>query len=151
MDTQREVLVAAFQRLEAGIGTHGALEIALDAAHDIVLFAHAVQREVDDYLGSGGRLQYALDAGRNDFILYPVGGNVDDAGTAVTIGGFDHLGQVFAQCWLAATEGEPVGVPADGGKCFLVLFDGKIVVGPLPDIACFTARITAITYTDRQI
>ena len=81
----------------------------------------------------------------------PVGGNIDDAGAAVTIGRFDHFGQVFTQRWFAATEGEPVGVSADGGKCFVVFFDGEVVVGSLPDIACFATRVTAVTYADSEI
>ena len=56
MYAQREVLVASLQRFETGIGAHGTLEIALDAAYDIVLFADTVQREVDDHLRSGSSL-----------------------------------------------------------------------------------------------
>ena len=69
----------------------------------------------------------------------------------MTISGFDHFGQVFAQGGFATTEGEPVGVSADGGKCFVVFFDGEVVVRALPDITRFATRVTAITYADGEI
>ncbi len=151
MHPQREVFITPFQGFQPGIGTHGTLEIALDAAHDVMFFAHAIQRQVDDHIAGGSGLQHAFDAIGDDLILNAIGGDVDDAGPAMAIGGGDHLGQVFAQRRFAPAKGEPVGITANGGKGFVVLLQGEVIVGPLPHVTGFTARVAAITDANREI
>ncbi len=151
VDSQGEVLIAPLERFESGIGAHGPLEIALDATHDVVLLAHPIEGEVDDHLAGGSGLQDALDAGRDDLVLDAVGGDVDDAGAAVAIGGLDHLGQILAQGGFPAAKGEPVGGAPDGGEGLVVFVQGEVVIGALPHIAGFAARVTAIADTDGQV
>ena len=52
---------------------------------------------------------------------------------------------------LSPAKGEPVGRPANRGKGLIILFYRKIIIRTLPDVTCFAARVTAITYADRQI
>ena len=69
----------------------------------------------------------------------------------MAVGGLHHLGQVFAQGRLAAAKGEPVGIPANGGKGLVIFFYREIIIGSLPHITGFAARVTAITDTDGEI
>ena len=55
MHSQGEVLIVALERLQARIGAHGALKIAFDSTHDIMLVAHPIQGQVDnDFTGRSG-------------------------------------------------------------------------------------------------
>ncbi len=148
---QGEVLVAPLERFEPGIGAHGPLEIAFDPAHHVVFLAHPIQGQVDDHLAAGSGLQDALDACGDDLVLDAVGGDVDDAGAAVPVGRLHHLGQVLAQRGFAAAKGEPVGVAPDGGKRLLIFLQREVVIGALPHVAGFAARVAAITDTDGQV
>ncbi len=150
MHPQREVLVAPLERFEAGVGAHGARKVALDPAHEVVFLTDPIQRQVDDHLAGGSGLQDALDARRDNLVLDAIGGNVDDAGATMAIGRLHHVGQVAAQGRLTAAKGEPVGISADGGKRLVIFFQGKVIIGALPHIAGFAARVTAITDTDGQ-
>src|SRR5581483_3323521 len=151
VNAEREVLVAVLERLETGVGAHGAREVATHAAHGIVFFAHAVQREINNHLASRRGLQHTLDARRDNCILNPVCRDIDDAGAAVAIRRLNNLRQILAQGWLAAAEGKPVGGSSKRGEGLLILLQGEIIVWSLPDIAGFAARVAAIADADSQI
>src|SRR5262249_10280023 len=108
-------------------------EIAGNAADEVVLFANAVQRQVDD--------QLTLRTGSRD-PLHPVryrteeriGRYVDDAWAAMFGNELRQLRDVRIQQRLAAADGEPIGRPPQRSQCLVPFVESELTLALHPDI-----------------
>src|SRR5574341_944597 len=125
--------------------------IAGDAANPVVLFADPVEGEVDDDLGAGSLPGQTLDPCDHALDQNSIGGDVDDAGTAIAVGGQDEVNEVVAQEWLPAAEGQPIGSMAEVTEGSLILIQRKILDALAPDVAGLASGIAPVTDTERQI
>ena len=116
------------------------LEVSGDAADEVVLLAHAVEREVHDDLalgaGPGDALHPIRDRGEDG-----VAGDVDDARPAVPVDELRQLHHVRVHERLAAADREPVGRPPQRGEHPVPLLDGELVLPLHPDVAGEAARV----------
>jgi hypothetical protein len=149
MDTDGQVGVS--EPLESSIALFKLLKVARNASQLIVPVPDAVQRKVDDNLGTGATSGDGLNRVGNGSGEKAIGRDVDNPWMTVLVQRLAESYDLSIEEGLATTYGHPIRNAPQAPKDFIPLLKAQLICLLLPYMASHTAGVTAWRRCNGQV